>query len=109
MERQQVWLKVVKLLLMIYFGPSGVQLAAPSNKAVRLINGKTVHNHVGLRKGDSLKTYDLNLSRHKDRNKIQSALGKAGALIVDEFPSCSVCCFMRPLFEQPFAGPTNIT
>ena len=78
-------LKVVKPLLMIYFGPTGVQLAAPSSKAARLINGKTVHNLVGLRKGDSLKTYDLNLSRHRDRKKIQSTLDKAGALILDEF------------------------
>ena len=71
-------LKVVKPLLMIYFGPTGVQLAAPSSNAARLINGKTVHNLVGLRKGDSLKTYDLNLSRHRDRKKYNQLWARPG-------------------------------
>ena len=83
--RTTIVLKVMKPLLLVYFGHNGVQLAAPSNKAARLIEGKTVHNLVGLKKGDSLKTYDLNLSRHKERKKLDATLGQAGALVLDEF------------------------
>ena len=78
-------MKILKPLLEVYFGHDGVQLAAPSNKAARLIKGKTVHNLVGLRANDSLKTYDLNLSKHQDRKKLDATVGKAGGLILDEF------------------------
>lgn len=69
----------------VYFGHDGVQLAAPSNKAARLIQGKTVDNLVGLKANDSLKTYDLNLSKHKDRRKLDATVGRAGGLVLDEF------------------------
>jgi hypothetical protein len=83
--RTTIVLKGMKPLLLVYFGHNGVQLAAPSDKAARLIESKTVHNLVGLKKGDSSKTYDLYLSRHKERKKIDASLGQACALVLDEF------------------------
>ena len=72
-------MEVLKPLLSTYFGPSKVQLAAPSNKAARLIQGRTVHNLVGLRATDSLKSYALTVRRHADQRKLESTLGQAGA------------------------------
>ena len=72
-------------LLVVFFTPEAVQLAAPSNKAARLLNGKTLHNLAGLRATDSLKMHALALRKHQDRKKVDATLGKVGALIIDEF------------------------
>ena len=39
-----------------FFGPTGVVLAAPSNKAARGIHGKTLHSFLGFTRESSLRT-----------------------------------------------------
>ena len=60
-------------------------LAAPSNKAARLIEGKTLHNLGSFSVSDSLKTFAIKFSSHAQRKKVDAAIGRAGALLIDEW------------------------
>ena len=77
-------LKILKPLFQTYFSPKNCLLAAPSNKAARLIGGKTLHNLGNFLVTDSLRTYALKIKSHEQRKKLAHWLG-AGALVVDEF------------------------
>ena len=88
-----VIVQVLEPLLNVYFGAHNVQLAAPSNKAARIIGGKTIHNLIGVRANDSLKSYHLCVRRRADRKKLQNTLGRAGAVIIDEWSQVPTTLF----------------
>ena len=67
-----------------YFGPTGVVLAAPSNKAARGIHGKTLHSLLGFTPESSLRTSALALTTQK-RIKAERTFLSAGAVLTDEF------------------------
>ena len=67
-----------------FFGPTGVVLAAPSNKAARGIHGKTLHSLLGFTPESSLRTSALALTSQK-RVKAERTFLSAGALLNDEF------------------------
>ena len=67
-----------------FFGPAGVVLAAPSNKAARGISGKTLHSLLGFTPDSSLRTSALALTTQK-RVKLERTFLHAGAVLEDEF------------------------
>jgi hypothetical protein len=71
-------------LCRIFFGPRGVVLAAPSNKAARGINGKTFHSLLGFTPDTSLRTSALALTTQK-RVKLERQFLPMGAFLKDEF------------------------
>ena len=66
-----------------FFGPVGVVLAAPSNKAARGIGAKTLHSVLGFTPDNSLRTAALALTTQK-RVKLERTFLPAGAMIHDE-------------------------
>ena len=66
-----------------FFGPVGVVLAAPSNKAARGIGAKTLHSLLGFTPETSLRTAALALTPQK-RVKLERTFLSAGAMIQDE-------------------------
>ena len=66
-----------------YFGVAGVVLAAPSNKAARGINAKTLHSVLGFTPENSLRTAALALTTQK-RVKLERTFLPAGAMLHDE-------------------------
>ena len=67
-----------------FFGPAGVVLAAPSNKAARQINGKTLHSLLGFTPTSSMRTSALALTTQK-RVKLERQFVPMGAFMKDEF------------------------
>ena len=66
-----------------FFGPVGVVLGAPSNKAARGIGAKTLHSVLGFTPDNSLRTAALALTTQK-RVKLERTFLPAGAMIHDE-------------------------
>ena len=75
--------KILIPLFRAYFGPRGCILTAPSNKAARLIKGRTIHATQGMTPDNSLRTAALRLSG--TRSKLERTMGPAGAKITDEW------------------------
>ena len=71
-------------LLETFFGADGVIKEAPSNKAARLIGGRTVHSGIGLSAESSLRTAALGLNAQA-RRKLEVTLIRAGARLFDEW------------------------
>jgi hypothetical protein len=67
-----------------FFGPAGVVLAAPSNKAARGVHGKTLHSLLGFTPDSSLRTSALALTTQK-RIKLERTFLSAGTVFEDEF------------------------
>ena len=70
-------------LCRIFFGRTGVVLAAPSNKAARGIGAKTLHSLLGFTPDISLRTAALALTTQK-RVKLERTFLPAGAMLHDE-------------------------
>jgi hypothetical protein len=68
-----------------YFGPRGLVTTAFSNKAARLVNGKTSHALAKLRGTKSLAMPHLRLRGDKDSRALAAVWVPAGALVKDEF------------------------
>ena len=68
-----------------YFGPRGLITTAFSNKAARLVNGKTSHALAKLRGVKSLAMPSLRLQSDKESRALAAVWAPAGALIKDEF------------------------
>ena len=66
-----------------FFGPVGVVLAAPSNKAARGIGAKTLHSLLGFTPENSLRTAALALTTQK-RVKLERTFLPAGVMIQDK-------------------------
>lgn len=67
-----------------FFGPAGVVLAAPSNKATRGVNGKTFHSLLGFTPDSSLRSSALALTT-REKVKLERQFLSMGALLKDEF------------------------
>ena len=79
--------QVLRPLLTSFYGAGGVQTQAASNKAARLIGGKTMHTANKLRAESSLRTVYLRLTA-ETRRALEASASRLGALIIDEFSQC---------------------
>ena len=68
-----------------FYGDSGLVLTAFSNKAARLIGGKTSHTLTKIRGGQSLSTPGLRVKSDKERRALAAVWAPAAALVKDEF------------------------
>jgi len=68
-----------------YFGPRGLVTTAFSNKAARLVNGKTGHAIAKLRGTKSLTMPNLRLRNDQESRALAAVWAPAGALVKDEF------------------------
>ena len=79
--------QVLVPLFKAFFGPQGCLCTAPSNKAARLVGGKTTHAAAKIGTGR------LDVSSLKTRADAKHALAqqfvRLGAMIIDEFSQCS--------------------
>ena len=70
---------------LLYFGPRGLITTAFSNKAARLVNGKTSHALAKLRGVKSLAMPSLRLQSDIESRALAAVWAPAGALIKNEF------------------------
>ena len=76
---------VVAKLFRRFYGDKGLVLTAFSNKASRLIKGKTSHNLTKIRGAQSLSMPRLRVKDDKERRSLAAIWTPAGALVKDEF------------------------
>ena len=76
---------VLAKLFRRFYGPKGLVLTSFSNKASRLIGGKTSHSLTKLRGGQSLMMHQLRVKTDAERNALAAIWVPAGALVKDEF------------------------
>ena len=76
---------VLAKLFRRFYGEKGLVLTAFSNKASRLINGKTSHTLTKIRGGQSLTMAKLRVLNDKERRALAAVWAPAGALVKDEF------------------------
>ena len=77
--------RVISKLLVHYYGPRGCVRTAFSNKAARLIKGKTGHAICKLRGGAGLTTPHLRVKTEQEQRNLAIIWAPAGAGIQDEF------------------------
>ena len=77
--------KVLVPLFKRYFGPHGVVTTAFSNKAARLVQGKTGHALAKLRGTKSLAMPHLRIRSDQESRALAAVWVPAGALVKDEF------------------------
>ena len=77
--------KVLAPLFKRYFGLRGLVTTAFSNKAARLVNGKTGHALAKLRGTKSLAMQHLRFRSEKESRALAAVWAPAGALVKDEF------------------------
>ncbi|CAE8662687.1 unnamed protein product [Polarella glacialis] len=75
---------VLKPLFAKFYGREGVLTQGPSNKAARLIKGKTMRSANKLMATSSLRTVHLRL-KPSERAALQQITEPLGALLLDEF------------------------
>ena len=68
-----------------FYGEKGLVVTAFSNKAARLIGGKTSHTLTKIRGGQSLSMPRLRVQSDKERRALAAVWAPAGALVKDEF------------------------
>ena len=76
---------VLAKLFRRFYGDRGLVLTAFSNKASRLIKGKTSHNLTKIRGGQSLTMARLRVQKDEERRALAAVWAPAGALVKDEF------------------------
>ena len=76
---------VLAKLFRHFYGVKGLVLTAFSNKASRLIRGKTSHALTKIRGGQSLSMSRLRVKDDKERRALAAVWAPAGALVKDEF------------------------
>ena len=76
--------KLLFPLIEVYFGWQGILKGAPSNKAARLLHGKTIHSLKGLRASSSLRTAQLRFKSDAERRKMEATHTEAGVECYDE-------------------------
>ena len=76
---------VLSKLFRRFYGDKGLILTAFSNKASRLIRGKTSHTLTKLRGGQSLSMPRLRVQNDTERRTLAAVWAPAGALVKDEF------------------------
>ena len=92
-------------LLETYFRPAGVIKEAPSNKAARLIGGRTIHSGNGLTATTSLRTCQLGLNA-QTRRKMEVTLVQADARLIDEWSQLSATLNHAAALRSTYARET---
>ena len=100
--KTRIFNKVLAPLLQTFYGPEGVMKEASSNKAARLLQGKTVHTANKLQGNCSLRTVHLRLNEKRGR-VLGAIYGKTGAKIIDEFSQLSAKLFHADAFITSIA------
>lgn len=101
---------VILPLIRKFFGQQSCVPLASSNKAARLIGGRTLHSCVGLRADSSLRTSAIAL-QGSARARLEKRLGGAAGAAVDEWSQAPAKLFhalclgftyaRRPLYNLP--------
>ena len=95
--KTRIFNKVLIPLFETFYGPDGVMKEASSNKAARLLGGKTVHTANKLQGGASLRTVHLRLGE-KRSDVLGTVYGRTGAKIIDEFSQLAAKLFHADAF-----------
>lgn len=85
-------LRIVRPLVLAFFGPDCWAAQAPANQAARLIEGRTVHSSAGLRPQSSLKTQDLVL-KGLARKRQELRMENVACWALDEAGQCAAALF----------------
>ena len=92
--------KVLQPLFDLYFGSRGTVLQAQSNKAARVIGGKTIHSSAGLLAHSSLRTSSLSLQQGSaQQKKLEAIHVPAGAEVFDEWSQIPAALFHAHMFR----------
>ena len=87
-----------------YFGPRGLITTAFSNKAARLVSGKTSHALAKLRGTKSLAMPHLRIRSDKESRALAAVWAPAGAFVKNEFPQQSAslehALFVRAMYGR---------
>ena len=78
---------VLRPLFDTVFGDGSMQAQAPSNKAARQIQGRTMHSANKLRKDSSLRTVHLRVSA-ETKKALECNTVPLAAIVIDEFSQC---------------------
>ena len=78
---------VLRPLFEAVFGEGSMQAQAPSNKAARQIQGRTMHTANKLRKDSSLRTVHLRVTA-ETRKALECNTVPLAAIVIDEFSQC---------------------
>ena len=81
--KTRIFNMVLVPLLEAFYGPQGVMKEASSNKAARLLHGKTMHAANKLHGCSSLRTVHLRLKEQRGK-ELESIYSKLGAKVIDE-------------------------
>ena len=90
--KTRIFNKVLVPLLEEFYGPQSVMKEASSNKAARLLHGKTMHAANKLTGNSSLRTVHLRLDEQRAK-VLGNISGKIGATIIDEHSQTSAKLF----------------
>ena len=100
--KTRIFTKVLIPLFETFYGEDGVVKEASSNKAARLLHGKTVHTANKLQGGSSLRTVHLRLSQ--ERGQVLGRIySNTGAKIIDEFSQLNAKLFHADAFITAMA------
>ena len=83
--KTKIIVEVLTPLFRRFYGPKGCVLTAFSNKAARLVKGKTSHALVKIRGAQSLTMARLRVKDDKDQRALAAVWAPVGALGKDEF------------------------
>ena len=83
--KTKIIVEVLTPLFRRFYGPKGCVLTAFSNKAARLVGGKTSHALVKIRGAQSLTMAKLRVNNDKEQRALAAVWSAVGALLKDEF------------------------
>ena len=90
--KTRIFNMVLVPLLEAFYGPQGVMKEASSNKAARLLRGKTMHAANKLHGCSSLRTVHLRLKEERAQ-ALFGIYGKLGAKVIDELSQINAQLF----------------
>ena len=93
---------VLSPLFTAFYGQKGLLKVASSNKAARLLGGRTIHTANGLLATSSLRTSQLRLTKSA-RPKLEKLLIPCGAKIIDEFSQLQATLFHADCLRSSYA------
>ena len=83
--KTKIIVEVLTPLFRRFYGPRGCVLTAFSNKAARLINGKTSHGLAKMRGAQSMTMARLRVRDDKEQRALAAVWSTTGSLLKDEF------------------------
>ena len=90
--KTRIFNRVLVPLLETFYGRQGVMKEASSNKAARLLRGKTMHTANKLHGGSSLRTVHLRPKEQRGK-QLESIYSKLGAKVIDELSQLNAQLF----------------